>query len=61
MPNDRHNTEAPSIHAGARELTDAELEAVAAGKGFTLGEREGPSGWFVPLHSKLRRDSVPRN
>jgi hypothetical protein len=37
------------------ELTDAELEAVAAGK-LPTRDMEGRSGWFVPLPEKLRRN-----
>ena len=40
----------------ATELTDAELEAVTAGKMPTPG-MEGRSGWFVPLPEKLRRNT----
>ena len=55
MPPDRHTDEVPTTGTEAGELTDAELEAVVAGKMFSRGEREGRSGWFVPLRSKLRR------
>ena len=37
------------------EMTDADLEAVAAGKQPPRGEIEGSNGWFVPLPVKLRR------
>lgn len=36
-------------------LTDAELEAVSAGKDLLRRDLEGPNGWFIPLPEKLRR------
>jgi hypothetical protein len=54
MRNPSHVADAPRPDCG-RELTDAELEAVTAGKELLRPDMEGPNGWFVPLPEKLRR------
>ncbi|HUR54404.1 MAG TPA: hypothetical protein VMZ71_09750 [Gemmataceae bacterium] len=48
----QHTDPLAPVVAESKELTDAELEAVTAGK--QAGEMEGRSGWFVPLPSKVR-------
>ena len=50
-----HHTDESRPLPPAGELTDAELEAVVAGK-LPSADMEGRSGWFVPLPEKLRRN-----